>query len=853
MDNFNSYANPYSYQKNPYGYYGNLPKQQPNYSSSPFNHVRMNKEENQTKSKSIERNKTSKPTIYTNEHIDKITGTRPVIFSAPEVGSIQLFEKTVEIETEKNEHTFKENKRDEDIKQERSSSLMNDFLDELYEESNIENSSDEEAIDDEIHVTEPGTSEHLDEEIEESTSTMEENHHRLLNDYLSMLDESQELLDESQDLLEESQELLDESHEPLDENHELLDENHELLDENHELLDENHELLDVNHGLLDESHELLDENHELFDENHELLDENHELLDENHELLDENHGLLDENHGLLDENHGLLDESHELLDENHELLDENHELLDENHELLDENHELLDENHELLDENHELLDENQVALHSEEDLKESSEDQNFFLEDAFYQMLSEEESEELLEHNHSSDSDHQEKLDLNTSEEQSNSKEDSAVSLEEELYAHLKDQKSLEDKFSSMLEDVYSEQPQEIVEDHIEFELSATEKEIEIEKELKPITPENNQDSKSNTEQDCLLQDQSAKKPEEVGKKKIHLKRKKQYKKKKHFHIENPIKEELYDHLKDQKSLEDKYSSMLEDVYSEQPQEIVEDHNDFELSATEKEIEIEKELKPITPENNQDSKSNTEQDCLLQDQSANKPEEVGNKRSHANRKKQFKKKKHFHVENLIKEPLLEDKPHPKVSKKELRHHVVEKKQPIIVKMPVLLGQLDLDVTIVQTLHLMLPIDHISKIEWSIQSLDCKVVPPSTTVFLKGVLIADIEFIHKGLNHTIHSLKVPIPWSKITNIHWLALPDLPQHRQNEFMFHSQHDERSHFEDFQKFAEPIKSQLKQINFVWHQELETMDTKQKIDFQGTTHLTIDISQEQYINLEN
>ena len=64
-------------------------------------------------------------------------------------------------------------------------------------------------------------------------------------------------------------------------------------------------------------------------------------------------------------------------------------------------------------------------------------------------------------------------------------------------------------------------------------------------------------------------------------------------------------------------------------------------------------------------------------------------------------------------------------------------------------MAVLLTRLELDIDIVETIDL-LTLENISKVEWSIQSLDCKVAPPSTTVFIKGELIADIECINKGL-------------------------------------------------------------------------------------------------------
>jgi hypothetical protein len=93
---------------------------------------------------------------------------------------------------------------------------------------------------------------------------------------------------------------------------------------------------------------------------------------------------------------------------------------------------------------------------------------------------------------------------------------------------------------------------------------------------------------------------------------------------------------------------------------------------------------------------------------------------------------------------------------------------------------------------------------------------------------------------------IHSLKGPIPWSKTTNIHWLSLPDLSCSSQNEFMFQSQldHNASFHYESYQKFAEPINSQLNLIHFVCHQELNSKDKHLQVN--GTTRLYIDLMQE-------
>ena len=176
----------------------------------------------------------------------------------------------------------------------------------------------------------------------------------------------------------------------------------------------------------------------------------------------------------------------------------------------------------------------------------------------------------------------------------------------------------------------------------------------------------------------------------------------------------------------------------------------------------------------------------------------------------------------------------------------------DKKQTTIVKLPVLLAKLNIEIDIVENIKFFMPLENISKVEWSMRSLHCKVAIPSTTLFLKGELIAEIEFINTGVNNIIHSLKVPIPWSKTTNIHWLTLPDLSHSSQNEFMFQSQHDHNDsvHYESFQKFAEAITSQLNQITFVSHHELDSKD--QHLQIFGTAFLSINLMQEQFVDLE-
>lgn len=177
---------------------------------------------------------------------------------------------------------------------------------------------------------------------------------------------------------------------------------------------------------------------------------------------------------------------------------------------------------------------------------------------------------------------------------------------------------------------------------------------------------------------------------------------------------------------------------------------------------------------------------------------------------------------------------------------------VEKKKTTTVNMQVLLTKLETDIDIVETIDLLVPIETIVKIEWSIQSLDCKIIIPSKTVFMKGEFTVEIEFSNKRSENRIQSMKASIPWSKTSNINWLAVPDLSRNSQYEYMFQSPNESTPnfHYKSHQEFAEPINSQLKQINFVWHQELNPKN--QHLQISGFAQLSINFMQNQLVELD-
>jgi myosin heavy subunit len=200
---------------------------------------------------------------------------------------------------------------------------------------------------------------------------------------------------------------------------------------------------------------------------------------------------------------------------------------------------------------------------------------------------------------------------------------------------------------------------------------------------------------------------------------------------------------------------------------------------------------------------------------------------------------------------LLKEENREDE----YCKTPLKQNCSQKSHLPIVKLPVLLAKLNIDIDMFNSLELSLPIANITKIEWSIDSLECRVLLPSTTVFLKGILIADIQYVNENLTHTLHTVKVPVPWEKIITINWLYPPVLSSSSQREFMFgsHDAEEVSSHYEYCQQITDQIEYSLRSINFVWHDEVGSQAETPKVSIQGRANLAIDLLQQQYIDLNS
>lgn len=170
-----------------------------------------------------------------------------------------------------------------------------------------------------------------------------------------------------------------------------------------------------------------------------------------------------------------------------------------------------------------------------------------------------------------------------------------------------------------------------------------------------------------------------------------------------------------------------------------------------------------------------------------------------------------------------------------------------------VKVPVLVEKLNIELDIFDAFPIHLPIKNITKLEWSIQTLETNVILPSSVIFLKGTLIADLEYVDNALGGSLHTMKIPVKWDKTADADWLYPPQMPiANFQKEYTFKADdgHGITSHYEAAQYFSEKIEAQLQSIHFVWHNDI-LENEKTEIDIQGRAILEIDLLQKQYVDL--
>ncbi|MEH6986452.1 hypothetical protein [Cytobacillus firmus] len=164
----------------------------------------------------------------------------------------------------------------------------------------------------------------------------------------------------------------------------------------------------------------------------------------------------------------------------------------------------------------------------------------------------------------------------------------------------------------------------------------------------------------------------------------------------------------------------------------------------------------------------------------------------------------------------------------------------------IVKLPVLVGKTDLEISIFDCFPINCYAGHIIRMECAVSSLSCKFFFPSSTGFIKGLLIADIMY---AAENQIKSIKIPISIENSIEPDWICTPDLPQPSvRNEYLFQDGLDSDHHFEYYQEFPEEISCKLKSLHVLWHSEVMEGG---ELEIQGKGILSIDFLQEQFVQI--
>lgn len=175
------------------------------------------------------------------------------------------------------------------------------------------------------------------------------------------------------------------------------------------------------------------------------------------------------------------------------------------------------------------------------------------------------------------------------------------------------------------------------------------------------------------------------------------------------------------------------------------------------------------------------------------------------------------------------------------------HHCCDSfKTGPIVQLPVLVAKSEFEVSLFECFPVSGPAECITQMDWSIQSLECRALLPSNTVFIKGELLARITFENNG---EMQMQRVAFPIGKPIDLEWLFPPKMPDlNEEREYMFQTDRCNEFHYEFFQDYTEEIFCQPTSIHVVWHKGTELGSN---MEIQGNAVLCLDFFQKQYIKM--
>ena len=168
-----------------------------------------------------------------------------------------------------------------------------------------------------------------------------------------------------------------------------------------------------------------------------------------------------------------------------------------------------------------------------------------------------------------------------------------------------------------------------------------------------------------------------------------------------------------------------------------------------------------------------------------------------------------------------------------------------------VRLPLHLADVDLDIDIFDTFNLSRPIANVSNVDCSLQSIDAVVLLPSASLFTKGTLLINIDYVSTDDIGTMHSLKIHIPWKKNLPVKWDHQPELSIKNSKEYLFTSNLGAEEGFtrEYRESLVEKVEFSLSSLHCVWNEQFIQND---RVMIQGTARMKIALFQKQCLDLQ-
>ena len=176
----------------------------------------------------------------------------------------------------------------------------------------------------------------------------------------------------------------------------------------------------------------------------------------------------------------------------------------------------------------------------------------------------------------------------------------------------------------------------------------------------------------------------------------------------------------------------------------------------------------------------------------------------------------------------------------------------KKSKPVLVKLPVMLFKETVVIDIFDSFNLMDSVMEVTNMSWKIKSFKGHAVLPSNTIFIKLILIGDLEFVSGS--GTMHTLQMEVPLERHVNVNWITSPEISYAESHEYWFRSRIDpDISVHRSFEEtLVSPVNFKYNFFDIIWHQEMiTTPGGDQRVALKGCAELSIEGFQSQLVEI--